>query len=154
MRKILSISILSFLSVYSFSQTRFMYDASGNMIIAKTKGVAGNCTTSGGRLEAVRLAADDSTRLILQQPTVPSLQVAPNPTAGLLLIDYFIDKEQQAGLQLVDGAGHIVSVLAVQKHRQGYYRVSYDMQPLAAQTYYLALLLPGRKPVTVKVVKL
>jgi hypothetical protein len=146
--------ITIFLPFILKAQTRFMYDASGNMIIAKTKGVAGNCTTSGGRLEAVRLAADDSTRLILERPTAPSLQVAPNPTAGLLLIDYFIDKEQRAGLQLSDGAGQIVSVLAVQSHRQGYYRISYDMQPLAAQTYYLALLLPGRKPVTVKVVKL
>jgi hypothetical protein len=152
--KFLFLFILVFWAFTTKAQTRFMYDASGNMIIAKTKGVAGNCTTSGGRLEAVRLSTDDSTRLVLEQPTAPSLVVAPNPTAGLLLIDYFIDIEQQAGLQLIDGAGQIVSVLAVQKHRPGYYRVSYDMQPLAAQTYYLALLLPGRKPVTVKVVKL
>lgn len=66
-------------------------------------------------------------------------KVYPNPAAERVTVEFYLEKTQLLDLQLVDQQGRLVKVIARDRVKGGQNALSFNVQTLAAGTYYLVI---------------
>ena len=82
-----------------------------------------------------------------------SLKIFPNPFADNLTVEYELDKNSSIGIQLVTAEGKTINLLSEKQQSAGKYSFPLSMKQLATGSYFVVLIINGKR-ITKELVKL